>query len=507
MGDWDLIVVGAGSAGAVIAARASEDAHKRVLLIEAGPDYADRATLPGDLVDGTRNSIKRHDWHFVYQPTPASRGDVPLPRGKVTGGSSAVNTTIALRGQPEDYDEWAAIAGPEWAWSRCLPAFIRLETDLDIQNELHGRDGPITVRRHPPDELIPFQAAFLQACASMGYPECPDHNDPATTGYGAHPMNKIDGVRISTAMGYLMPIHDRPNLTVRPHTHVRRVVVERGRVTGLEVETEGASETIACSRVVLSGGAVQSPAMLVRSGVGPRETLEQLGVAVVREAPGVGAKLFDHPATIVVIAPREGVAGTDQPLIQTTLRYTAAGSDDFNDMQLEPISWLQRLGGEEALMGLAPVIEKPRGHGRLRVTSADPHAQPAIEPEFLVDDWDAERMVEGLQIALRMAELPEVASLSERIVYPRAEVACDREALRDWARRACGSGYHPSGTTPMGTSDDPGAVVDEHGRVFGVEGLFVADAGIMPAIPRANTNIPTIMIGERFGEWFREDAI
>ncbi|MDP3766704.1 MAG: GMC family oxidoreductase N-terminal domain-containing protein, partial [Dehalococcoidia bacterium] len=365
MADWDLIVVGAGSAGAVIASRVTEDPKKRVLLIEAGPDYAQREALPDDLTDGHRNSLVDHDWGFIYQPTPGSRPDVPLPRGKVTGGSSAVNTCIALRGQAEDYDEWAKLGCPEWAWSKCLPAFIRLEADQDIENELHGRDGPIPLRRYLPEELAPFQAAFLAACRALGYPDCPDHNDPTTTGAGPHPMNKQGRLRVSTSLAYLAPARTRDNLTIRPHTLVRRAVCSDGRVHGLEVETDGNVEMIEGARVLLAAGSIQSPAILIRSGIGPRDALERLGLPVVREAPGVGARLYDHPGSMVVLAPKPGVADFNQPMIQTALRYTAARSDEFNDMQLEPLTYIQRFDEGPPLMGIAAVVEKPHGHGRL----------------------------------------------------------------------------------------------------------------------------------------------
>jgi choline dehydrogenase len=510
MSDYDLVVVGAGSAGSVIAARVTEDPKKRVLVLEAGPDYTREEDLPEDLQNGHHNSITAHDWGFKYQPHARSRPDVPLPRGKVTGGSSAVNTCIALRGQPEDYDEWASIAGPEWSWEKCLPAFIRLETDQDIDNELHGRDGPLPIRRYRPDELVPMQRAFLAACGSHGYSECSDHNDPSTTGFGPLPMNKRDGwQRVSCATAFLNPARDRETLTIRPHTMIRRVVIAGGRVTGVEVETAGVVETIVAKRVVLCAGAIQSPAILVRSGIGPRDVLESLGIAVARDLP-VGRRLLDHPATLVAMKPKPGVASFSHPMIQTTMRYTAKDSDDFNDMQLEPISYLQRMSYDDErqiAFGVAPVVEKARGHGRLVFTSADPRCQPQIESDFLKDEWDLERMMEGLDIALNVVHEAQFQDLYEAMIWPRPEVADDRDKLRDWATRACGSGYHPSGTVPMGTPDDTHAVVDQYGRVFGVEGLFVADASIMPSIPRANTNIPTIMIGERFGEWLREDAI
>ena len=504
MSDYNLIIVGAGSAGAVIATRITEDASQRVLLIEAGPDYPDEASLPDDLKNGNHNSVRRHDWGFHYQPTAGNSGNVPLPRGKVTGGSSAVNTAIALRGQPGDYDGWAAMGLPEWSWEKCLPAFKRLETDQDIQNDLHGADGPITI--HRPDDLVPFQQAFLDACQTMGYAECPDHNDPTTTGYGPHPMNKRGRLRISTALAYLMPARKRPNLVIRPDTHVLRVVIAGGKATGLEVETDGVRETIDGSRILLSAGSIQTPPILIRSGIGPRDVLERLGISITREAP-VGARLYDHPATLISLVPKPDIADRGQPLIQTTLRYTAKGSSDENDMQLEPISFVQRGQPDDLLVGLAPVVEKTRGHGRLVFESADPYAQPLIQPDFLNDPWDEERMMEGIDIALKMCETPAIKAVTESIVWPRDEVIEDREKLRSWARRASGSGYHPCSTAPMGAEDDEGAVVDQYGHVYGVDGLFVADASIMPAIPRANINIPTIMIGERFGEWFREQLI
>ncbi len=510
MSDYDLIVVGAGSAGSVIAARVTEDPKKRVLVLEAGPDYAREEDLPEDLQNGHHNSIKAHDWGFTYQPHARSRPTVPLPRGKVTGGSSAVNTCIALRGQPEDYDEWASIAGPEWAWEKCLPAFIRLETDQDIDNELHGRDGPLPIKRYESHELVPMQRAFLDVCRERGFSECPDHNDPETTGYGPLPMNKRDGwQRVSCASAFLNPARDRETLTIRPLTMIRRVVVREGRVTGIEVETAGVTETITAKRVVLCAGSIQSPAILVRSGIGPHAALESLGIDVVRDLP-VGARLHDHPATLIAMKPKHDVASFAHPMIQTTMRFTAKGSDDFNDMQIEPISYLQRLDyadESQIMIGVAPVVEKTYGCGRLTFISADPSAQPQIETNFLADERDLDRMMNGLEIALDLVNTPPFSDLYEAQVWPRPDLSEDKAALRDWAKRACGSGYHPCGTVMMGAADDENAVVDQFGRVLGVEGLYVADASIMPTVPRANTNIPTIMIGERFAEWFREDAI
>ncbi|MEX2237666.1 MAG: GMC family oxidoreductase N-terminal domain-containing protein [Dehalococcoidia bacterium] len=503
--DYDFVIVGAGSAGSVIASRITEDASKSVLLVEAGPDYATLEATPQDILNGHNNSYTQHDWGFVYKPNLTARDDIPLPRGKVVGGSSAVNTCIALRGDPGDYDEWAELAGPEWAWEKCLPAFKRLETDRDIQNEWHGCDGPIPIRRYRDDELVPFQAASMKAFAELGYPECPDHNDPTTTGWGSHPMNKIDGRRMNAAMGYLAPARGRPNLTISPETHVRRVVIEGGEVRGVELLRDGALETVATRRVVLSAGSIMTPPILVRSGIGDARLIESLGISLVSDRPGVGARLFDHPGAVIGVRPLPEFDYADPaavPLIQTTLRYTAAGSDQNNDMQIEPLSFLGFVPNT-LLMGLAVVVERPVSHGHLEISSADPFAWPRITSNFLAEHWDIDRMVEGLRISLEAIDSEPLASMLQGIHWPSEEHLEDDEALGAWARRASGSGYHPCGTAPMGHEDDQLAVCDQYGRVYGVKGLQIADASIMPNVPSANTNLPSIMIGERFGEWLR----
>ena len=238
----DLVVIGAGSAGAVIAARATtERADRQVLLLGRGARLPARPRgLPSDLDDGTRNSMTKHDWGLVHRPHPRQI-TIALPRGKVVGGSSAVNTCIALRGEPYDYDEWAGRGLSEWSFASCLPAFKRLENDLDVQNEWHSQSGPVPIRRHTREELTPWNTAFLETCADLGYPKCADTNDPTQTGAGPHAMNKVNGQRMSAALCYLTAdVRARPNLTIRPDTLVRRILFDDARrVVGLEVETNG----------------------------------------------------------------------------------------------------------------------------------------------------------------------------------------------------------------------------------------------------------------------------
>lgn len=493
--DYDYVVVGAGSSGGVIATRATEDPHVRVLLLEAGPDYV--AELPSDLKRGGKNSVLRHDWHYGHVPTTGQRIPFIFPRGRVVGGSSAVNTCIALRGRPYDYDEWGL---PDWTWEKCLPAFKRLETDLDFDNEWHGQAGPIPIRRHPRSELVPWQAGFLDGCKDLGIPDCPDHNHPTEAGTGPHAMNKVGGERMSVLRCYLTrEVRRRENLRIESRVLVRRILFDGVRVRGLEIERDDRIETLNTKRVMLCGGAINTPGILLRSGVGPRARVEKMGVALVSDIPAVAAKVLDHHGAAIFFLTTPGTVGLDDPLIQTLYRFTSDDSDYANDMQIQAGSVLYFPHFTVPLASLMCQIGKPKGHGEIHWDTADPHEKPRIASHVLEEREDRDKAVAALRRAYEISQTTTLRSMS-RMVWPRKKTLFS-EAMHDAIRSACDSGYHPSGTVPMKSA------VDARGRVFGVEGLYVADASIMPTIPSANTNLTCLMIGERFGEWMRRGEL
>ena len=499
----DVIVVGAGSSGSVLARRLSDSGQLSVLLLEAGPDYPDPVHLPADLVDGTRNSMVKHDWGYVHRPTTVA-GDWPLPRGRVVGGSSAVNTCIALRGQPEDYDEWAARGLAAWSWAHCLPAFKRLENDLDMVNGWHSQDGPLPLRRHPRSEWVPWQAAFVDSCLELGFESCLDSNEPGSVGVGPHAMNKLNGRRISVAEAYLTAeVRARQNLELRAHTLLRRILLRGRQVIGVEVEgPDGRVQTLESQRVVLCAGAINTPHILLRSGIGPRDQLARIGVDMLVDAPQVNRRLLDHPGVAFLLMPRTPDASSFlHPLIQTVLRYTSTGSKQPGDMLLQPGSRVTLPSIDLVPLVLMCSVGKPRDtSGTMRFLSADPRAKPLIDMRMLEDPHDRAIAVEAMELAYELMQTRPLSQLASQM-WPGDKVLRSRRKIDTWIRSACASGYHPCGSVPMGTDDDPDAATDGEGRVRGVEGLTVADASLMPTIPSSNIHLPTLMIAERIAEF------
>jgi len=515
---YDYIIVGAGSAGCVLAARLSADSGVNVLLLEAGPsDDADEIHAPAAI---NRLFQTTYDWNYTTVPQHRAAGrSIYWPRGKVLGGSSSINAMIYIRGGRRDFQAWRDEHGcTGWGYADMMPYFRRAENNSRGASAYHGTGGPLGVTdlRY----RSPACKAFIAAAQEQGATANGDFNGPSQDGVGWYQVTQRKGRRCSAAAAYLRPVMARPNLTVLTDSLVTKIHIEGGRATGVTYLRQGETDTARASgEVILCGGAVNSPQLLMLSGIGPADHLIEMGIDVVADSPGVGANLSDHPVLPVVWStPRlrglwEKSGNTGALRWKLTHRgpvtSNVAESGGFAhsepglpapDLQLHvlPATFRDQGLADPAQRGMSVLVAlvDVKSRGRIRLRSADPRHRPAIDPGYLSDAGDARALVAGLKMAREFVTARPMAEICKSELAPGAHVRSDAELL-DYVRASVATLYHPVGTCAMGSESRWASVVDPELRVRGVTGLRVVDASVMPAVPRGNTNAPTIAIAER----------
>ncbi|GGN09267.1 GMC family oxidoreductase [Halarchaeum nitratireducens] len=512
---YDYIIVGGGSAGCVLARRLTADEDVDVLVLESGEPAEDRDMVkdPTRVWDVLGSDL---DWEFETEPQPGLNGRrIDWPRGKALGGSSVINGMAYVRGHPDDYDRWEELGNEGWGYDEMLDYFKKSESlNADGDEAYHGHDGPLSVWRGSPNE---FSETLVEAGREAGLDVNMDFNGEQQAGIGYYHSTMDNGHRHSAAAAFIKPVLDRPNLHVETSAHVTELTFDGDRATGAVYEQDGATETAEVTddgEVLLAAGAVQTPQLLMLSGIGPADHLEEHGIDVRHDLPGVGRNLQDHLRVPVVYESSEPIEAAPEPI------ETADGEERGTRYDRSMVGAFERsdpdLPAPDLQYGLAPGAEndpqagfsimvlplRPSARGRVTLQSADPHDDPVMDPEYMLDEEDVEDFVTGIRRARRIGETDALTEYRERELYPGEDAQSDEE-IAEYIRNNAVSGYHPTCTCKMG--DDEMAVVDDDLRLHGIDGLRVIDASVMPRVPSGNTNAPTIAVAERGADLVRND--
>lgn len=518
---YDFVIVGAGSAGCVLARRLSDDPKTTVLLLEAGGAATQKEfAIPAAFSKLFRSA---HDWAFYTEPQPhLANRKLYWPRGKVLGGSSSINAMIYIRGHRHDFDHWRNLGNTGWSYSDVLPYFKKSEHQTRIASEYHGQDGPLCVSDLR--TVNPLSRAFVEAAVELGFPRNADFNGAQQEGFGLYQVTQRRGKRCSAANAFLDSARARRNLTIHTGAHAARILFDGKRATGLAYLRHGKQETAHARREVLvSCGTVQSPQLLMLSGIGPADHLRSLDIPVVTDLPGVGQNLQDHLFLAVAYHCKKPITLDKAENLGNFLRYLAFKTGPLTSNVAESGGFVSMTPGAPAPdlqfhfgpvyylnhgfdrpeghgFSIGPTLLRPKSRGCITLRSADPLAPPAIQPNYLSEDSEVCVLVEGIRLARRLAKAKAFAAYCGGEFCPGQDAQSD-DALAEYVRKSAETVYHPVGTCKMG--HDPMAVVDDHLRVHGVQGLRVIDASIMPTLIGGNTNAATIMIAEKAADLLR----
>ncbi|MGI4877662.1 MAG: GMC family oxidoreductase [Janthinobacterium lividum] len=535
MADFDYIIVGSGSAGSVVANRLSADPAMRVALIEAGPSDRRWPTNLKTLMPVGNIFLLPHakyNWqHSLSGNAAVGQRTINFPRGKLFGGCSAINGGVYIRGQRQDYDDWEASGVHGWSYDDVLPAFRAMENYAGPESAVHGTGGELDVQK--PRGVNPLSEAFVAAAVEAGHRANSDFAGDAADGFGRYDLNQRNGTRLSSARAFLHPAMKRPNLTTFAETLVRRIVIDRGRAVAVETGSGATRRTLTAGReIILCGGAINSPQLLLLSGIGPEAHLREMGIPVVHPLPGVGANLQDHPTVHIAMAnpSAESYALSSRSLpriVASPFRYlfrrdgmlasnvAEAGGFVAVDGGTRPDIQMTFLVGLKSNARVIPSTHgymvliqllRPRSAGSVRLASARPEDKPVIAPNFFAAPEDMATLIAGFCEARRIIAEPALAAMTGEEIEPGAAVQSDAE-IEAALRASVNTAYHPTGTCRMGAEDDPMAVLDSRLRVRGIAGLRVVDASSMPSIISGNTSAATMMIGERAAGFIRADRL